>query len=215
MNVTGLHDGGASPSAAAAPDAPAAAAVFDARLRQALEAPSAPAAPAGSLTLGQMLALYTRAAGGGTPRAPAVGDRILPVRGGGEHLAVGPVTRPLPGAVGSTYGPRVHPVHGDLRMHHGVDIAAPTGTPIRAFAGGTVTFAGPRGGYGNVVVVEHADGTEARYAHQSGIDVTVGQRLAAGDVVGRVGATGTATGPHLHFELRRDGESVDPGAYLP
>lgn len=194
---------------------------------------TAGSAPAGTqpLTLGQMLHLYTlppgtvhragamaEVAGSPTPVAAAADVRSAAAAGqpaSGADLGVGPVARPLPGAVGSAYGNRVHPVHGGVRMHHGSDIGAPTGTPIHAFAAGTVTFAGSRGGYGNLVIVEHANGITSRYAHQSAMDVTVGQRVSAGEQLGRVGETGTATGPHLHFELRRDGESFDPAPWLP
>lgn len=189
----------------------------------ALDRAAAAGLPARRVTLGQMLRAYAGpSAAVGAPtatRRPALaappGGAPAPAPTSPSTLGVGPTARPLATPVGSDYGPRRHPVHGDVRMHHGVDMAAPTGTPIHAFAAGTVTFAGPRGGYGNVVVVEHADGVESRYAHQSAIDVAVGQQVAAGAVVGRVGATGTATGPHLHFELRRDGESLDPGPHLP
>jgi len=165
------------------------------------------------MTLEQMLAHL----GGGVPAA-AIASRpttATPVSSSGVHAALGPIVRPLPGPVGSGYGPRVHPVHGDVRFHHGVDIAAPTGTPIQSFAQGTVSFAGWRNGYGNLVIVQHADGIETRYAHQDTIDVVAGQVVSAGQVLGTVGATGTATGPHLHFEVRRNGASLDPAAWLP
>lgn len=175
----------------------------------------------GRITLGQMLRGY--ASSGRLTAAPATSAVVdtpaargpAVARTSGSELGVGPTARPLATEVGSVYGPRRHPIHGDVRMHHGVDMAAPTGTPIHAFAAGTVTFAGPRGGYGNVVIVEHAGGVETRYAHQSAVDVAVGQQVAAGQPLGRVGATGTATGPHLHFELRRGGDSIDPDPYLP
>lgn len=91
-----------------------------------------------------------------------------------------------------------------------MDLAAPAGTPIVAAGGGTVTFAGPRGGYGNVVILDHGDGTETRYAHQQRLDVTVGQQVTGGQQIGTVGSTGNSTGPHLHFEVRRNGQPVDP-----
>jgi murein DD-endopeptidase MepM/ murein hydrolase activator NlpD len=173
---------------------------------------------AARLTLGQMLARLgggARLPGSGGLPAPGLGGIPTPAMSTATHQALGPTVRPLPGPVGSTYGPRVHPVHGDVRFHHGVDIGAPTGTPIQAFARGTVSFAGWRNGYGNIVIIDHADGMSTRYAHQDRIDVAVGQVVAAGDVVGTVGATGTATGPHLHFEVRRNGASVDPTPWLP
>lgn len=201
-----MADGGrVNVSPAAAPPVPA--------------GPAAPAAPVGPrVTFGQMLAAYAGPTAPPSSRAPDV----APVRSAaavapavGADLGLGPVARPLADDVGSGYGTRRHPVHGDVRMHHGIDIGAPTGTPIRAFAGGTVVFAGPRGGYGNLVIIDHGSGITSRYAHASTIDVGVGQTLPAGTVIGRVGATGTATGPHLHFELRRGDESFDPAPFLP
>ena len=197
---------------------------FDASLRRAVTAGTATTDR--TLTLGQMLRAYatTRAGAavatttgmGGLGAAGGAADVVAPGRSTGDGgLGIGPLARPVPGAVGSGHGLRRHPIHGDVRMHDGVDMAGTTGTPIQAFAAGTVTYAGPRGGYGNVVIVEHAGGLETRYAHQSGIDVAVGQHVEAGQRLGRVGATGTATGPHLHFELRRDGTSIDPAPYLP
>jgi murein DD-endopeptidase MepM/ murein hydrolase activator NlpD len=184
------------------------------------QAAGASSSRAPTLTLGQMLARL----GDGLPVA-ALGAMHAPVSTAGApvgtpgstgaHDVLGRTVRPLPSAVGSAYGSRLHPVHGDVRFHHGVDIAAPTGTPIRALAQGTVSFAGWRNGYGNLVIIEHVDGVSTRYAHQERIDVRAGQVIAAGDVLGTVGATGTATGPHLHFEVRRHGASIDPAPWLP
>lgn len=100
------------------------------------------------------------------------------------------------------------------RQHDGIDIAASTGTPISAEADGRVTFAGSRGGYGNVVIIDHGNGTETRYAHQDTIGVSVGQTVRAGERVGTVGSTGMSTGPHLHFEGRRNGQSLNPRRVL-
>ena len=102
----------------------------------------------------------------------------------------------------------------DGRQHSGVDLGAPEGTPSRAAAGGRVKSASYSGGYGNLVVVEHADGTETRYAHMSKLDVRAGERVS-GDTLGAVGSTGHSTGPHLHFEVRRGGEACDPLDFLP
>jgi murein DD-endopeptidase MepM/ murein hydrolase activator NlpD len=122
---------------------------------------------------------------------------------------------PVPGfGVGSTFGPRIDPIEGDHRVHRGVDIGAPSGTPILAAGGGTVTWAGPRGTYGNLVIVEHDDRTETRYAHQSEVGVELGDVVQKGDVIGSVGSTGKSTGPHLHFETRVDGVAVDPVVWL-
>jgi murein DD-endopeptidase MepM/ murein hydrolase activator NlpD len=99
------------------------------------------------------------------------------------------------------------------RMHEGIDIAAPTGTPIRAAAGGSIIFAGYMGGYGNLVVIDHGNGLSTAYAHQSAIYIGGGS-VSQGTVIGAVGSTGNSTGPHLHFEVRVNGSAVDPMGYL-
>lgn len=114
------------------------------------------------------------------------------------------------GRVSSLFGPRSDPFTGETRQHKGIDVAAPTGTPIVASAPGTVTWAGERGSYGELVIVDHGGGVESRYAHQAWIDVAVGDEVAAGEVIGAVGSTGRSTGPHLHYEIRVNGEAVDP-----
>lgn len=121
---------------------------------------------------------------------------------------------PVPGRVTSKFGRRLHPILGVWKMHTGVDMSGKTGTPIIAVASGKVTHSGPRGGYGNLVTIEHAGGLETRYAHQSKVAVSVGDRVLAGQVIGYVGSTGMSTGPHLHFEVRQDGNPVDPLPYL-
>ncbi len=112
--------------------------------------------------------------------------------------------------VTSGFGARRDPFHGGERQHHGVDFGAAAGTPIRAAAAGVVRFAGTRGGYGNVVIVAHPDGSETRYAHCRDLAVRAGEAVAAGQSIATVGSTGRSTGPHLHFEVRRDGKPVDP-----
>jgi len=121
---------------------------------------------------------------------------------------------PVEGRFSSKFGPRVHPITGQSRMHSGIDLAAPSGTPIAAAPAGTLTHSGPRGGYGNLVIISHPDGSETRYAHNEANLVTAGQSVAAGEQIARVGSTGMSTGPHLHFEVRRDGEAVDPAPLL-
>jgi murein DD-endopeptidase MepM/ murein hydrolase activator NlpD len=116
--------------------------------------------------------------------------------------------------VTSGYGPRRHPIFGDERMHTGVDFGAAAGTPIRAAADGVVVWAGPRGGYGLTVIIDHGDSLATLYAHQEAVAVAEGRRVRRGEVVGYVGATGYATGPHLHFEVRVRGNPVDPLPYL-
>lgn len=126
----------------------------------------------------------------------------------------GPWVTPVDGRVSSAFGPRKLADEAHARQHHGLDIAAPTGTPIRAARGGTVSFAGRRGGYGNTVVVDHGGGVSTLYAHAATIDVKQGDRVRAGAPIATVGSTGRSTGPHLHFEIRRDGEAVDPAVAL-
>jgi murein DD-endopeptidase MepM/ murein hydrolase activator NlpD len=99
------------------------------------------------------------------------------------------------------------------RMHEGIDIAAPTGTPIRAAASGSIIYAGYMGGYGNLVVIDHGNGLSTAYAHQSAIYIGGGS-VSQGTVIGAVGSTGNSTGPHLHFEVRVNGSAVDPMGYL-
>lgn len=95
-------------------------------------------------------------------------------------------------------------------MHHGVDIPAPEGTPVLAMSNGRVTYAGTMSGYGNVVILQHGGGTQSLYAHLSAIDVSTGDEVRGRQTIGRVGSTGNATGPHLHFEVIRWGRAEDP-----
>ncbi|KPN62710.1 Murein DD-endopeptidase MepM and murein hydrolase activator NlpD, contain LysM domain [Aliiroseovarius crassostreae] len=121
--------------------------------------------------------------------------------------------QPVEGArLSSVFGRRTHPVYGNVRMHTGVDFAAARGTPVKATAPGRVSFIGRRGGYGRVVEIAHGSDTLTRYAHLSEVPDTLeqGQRVMAGDLIGRVGATGTATGPNLHYEVLVDGRPTDP-----
>lgn len=105
---------------------------------------------------------------------------------------------------------RMHPILRRVLPHTGIDYAAAHGTPVRATADGSVSFANVRGGYGNLVEVQHPNGYATRYAHLSRIGVRPYQAVRQGDVIGYVGATGLATGPHLHYEVRRKGQPVDP-----
>jgi len=127
----------------------------------------------------------------------------------------GQLQYPIPGApITSPFGYRIHPIYGDARLHTGVDFGADTGDPIHAAADGVVASAGSLGGYGNATVIEHGGGIATLYGHQSEILVSEGERVTAGEVIGRVGCTGACTGPHLHFEVRVNGEPVDPMGYL-
>ena len=134
--------------------------------------------------------------------------------GGVETPAPGKLVRPVPGAITSAFGPRLHPILGYTRMHTGVDMTAPLGQEIKAGADGTVILATTYGGYGLTVIVDHGGGMTTLYAHQSRVFVSVGDAVDAGEVVGEAGSSGLATGPHLHFEVRIDGTPVDPAGYL-
>lgn len=125
----------------------------------------------------------------------------------GIKIAVTPVS----GTITSRYG-----VSSSIRSsdHTGLDIAAKSGTDIKVVADGTVTCASYKGSYGNIVKIDHGNGFETWYAHTSKMYVRVGQQVKAGDVIAAVGSTGNSTGPHLHFEIRIDGEHVNPQTYL-
>jgi LysM repeat protein len=120
---------------------------------------------------------------------------------------------PLPGKLSSGYGKR------GKRYHWGIDIPAPKGTPIRAAADGLILVSAYRmrgyRGYGRIVLIDHGSGMRTLYAHNSQNDVRAGECIRAGETIGRVGATGNATGNHLHFEIRKNGKPVNPLNYLP
>jgi murein DD-endopeptidase MepM/ murein hydrolase activator NlpD len=116
------------------------------------------------------------------------------------------------GDITSGFGWRRDPFTGTSRFHAGVDIRASYGRDVAAVAAGRVVSAGVEGGYGQSVVVEHATGLRTRYAHLSEIDVQSGQAIDSGSVVGKVGQSGRATGPHLHFEVLKNGKAVNPEA---
>jgi murein DD-endopeptidase MepM/ murein hydrolase activator NlpD len=129
-------------------------------------------------------------------------------------LASRPTTWPVRGWISSGFGDRDNPVTGKAGFHTGVDIANDNGTPIHATADGEVSFAGWEGGYGKLVVVNHGNGFSTYYGHLSEIKTAVGQKIVRGQVVGAMGATGNTTGPHLHYEIRLYGASVDPTKYM-
>ncbi len=122
----------------------------------------------------------------------------------------GPFIRPVDGPIVSGFGYRVHPIFRRVKFHYGVDISAPSGTPIRAAADGVVVFAGWRRAYGNTVIIDHGNGMATLYAHCSRILVGEGEVVKQGQVIAFVGSTGLSTGPHLHFEVRRYGEPINP-----
>lgn len=117
--------------------------------------------------------------------------------------------------VSSDFGSRRHPVLKAVKHHAGIDLAAPQGAAIRAVRAGTVIFTDPYGGYGNLIVVKHANGMTSHYGHCSKFNVKIGQKVNAGQIIGFVGSTGRVTGPHLHFEIRIDGKPFDPQRFIP
>jgi murein DD-endopeptidase MepM/ murein hydrolase activator NlpD len=125
-----------------------------------------------------------------------------------------PTAVPLQGAVNSGFGWRADPFHGQPRFHHGADIPAPQGAPVVAAADGTVLYSGPWGGYGNVVILGHNHPVQTLYAHTSLVLVQPGQWVAQAQPIALVGMTGHATGPHLHFEVRVNGQTQDPLGFL-
>jgi len=127
-----------------------------------------------------------------------------------------PLRKPLSGeaSLTSPFGYRLDPFLGRPALHPGVDLLQPYGAEIRATAAGRVAHAGPMGGYGNMVEIDHGFGLATRYGHMSEVLVGEGQQVAQGDLLGRLGSTGRSTGPHLHYEVRVDGEPVDPERFM-
>jgi murein DD-endopeptidase MepM/ murein hydrolase activator NlpD len=132
-------------------------------------------------------------------------------------LASGQFLWPLPGGqVSSPFGQRTHPLQGTLRFHEGIDVGQPLGTPIRASDGGVVTESRKSGGYGWKITIDHGNGYQTVYAHMYEKDVKVqrGQRVNKGQTIALVGSNGWSTGPHLHFEVKRNGRVIDPLSVL-
>jgi murein DD-endopeptidase MepM/ murein hydrolase activator NlpD len=126
-----------------------------------------------------------------------------------------PSGRPVrEGYISSYFGERMDPFNGEEAMHKGVDFATDAGTDVLAVAAGIVTWAGPREGYGNLVEINHGNGYTTRYAHNAQTLVHVGDEVQRGQAVAVVGSTGRSTGPHVHFEVVRDGRQIDPMAYV-
>ncbi|MDR3698765.1 MAG: M23 family metallopeptidase [Candidatus Sulfopaludibacter sp.] len=121
---------------------------------------------------------------------------------------------PVEGRLIGAFGRRTDPFSGEGAMHMGVDIGAPTGTPVRATADGVVVYAQMESGYGKLIRVEHGNGVETYYAHLSQYYVNVGQDVHRGEVIGAVGSTGRVTAPHLHYEVRRAGAPMNPAHFL-
>lgn len=144
----------------------------------------------------------------GAPQAPATAE-VWNVR---KQLRL---TWPLRGAITSGFGWRTHPIFGTKEFHTGIDIAGRFGTPIVAAYWGTVRYVGYKGGYGEVVIVDHGHGVETSYAHLSSATVKAGAFVEEGEEIGRTGSTGWSTGPHLFFEVYEDGVPRNPSGFLP
>jgi murein DD-endopeptidase MepM/ murein hydrolase activator NlpD len=132
------------------------------------------------------------------------------IPGGKPFEGLGRFILPVYGRITSRFGSRKHPILGGVRPHTGVDIAKPHGTYVKASQEGRVTFAGWKGGYGKVVILKHQGGYETVYAHNSSILVRPGQYVSRGQAIARVGSTGLSTGPHVHFEIKKNGRHIDP-----
>jgi murein DD-endopeptidase MepM/ murein hydrolase activator NlpD len=170
------------------------------------------------------LGYRTSATGGiGGPFGPAFGEEALELVASElqelerlQQLARGlPIGQPLARMeVTSSYGSRLDPFLGERAMHTGTDFRATTGTSVLATGPGTVIAAGPSGGYGKLIEIDHGNGVTTRYAHLSSILVEVGDVVTIGEIIGRVGSTGRSTGPHLHYEIRRDDDAFNPMPHI-
>lgn len=192
--------------------AAAEAAAAEARRRAAEEARRKAAEAAAAAAFRQQV---ERAARANRPAPPPPAPAAPPASAGQR---AGQMKWPAPGRLTSRYGMRKHPIYGDYRFHAGIDIGGGAGAPIWAAESGTVILAGRSGGYGNLVVITHGTvngkNLTTAYAHQSTILVREGQSVSKGQQIGRIGNTGASAGPHLHFEVRRDGDPVNPLDYV-
>jgi murein DD-endopeptidase MepM/ murein hydrolase activator NlpD len=127
-----------------------------------------------------------------------------------EFLECKPDLIPVNGRISSPFGSRIHPVTGSYNFHDGIDIVGDIGTPIKAAGAGIVTFNGRSGSYGNVLIISHGYGYKTIYAHTKKNFVTVGDEVEKGEIIAEIGLTGTTTGPHLHFEIHKDGKLINP-----
>ena len=146
--------------------------------------------------------------------------RLIQARSGslqGEGTVVqgsGTFIWPCNGPITSPFGYRTHPIFGTTIYHAGMDIGVDYGTPIHAADGGTVILAGWCGGYGNAVIIDHGNGLQTLYGHNTPAAVSEGQAVSQEEATSYAGSTGYSTGPHCHFEVRENGEAVDPMGYL-
>ena len=164
---------------------------------------------------GPLEAFASSADGSLSPRFERLGASLARMDELERSMSRVPQVMPVAGArLSSNFGYRHDPFHGTAAFHGGQDFAAPMGTPILAAADGRVSFVGIKGGYGKCVEVTHGNGLITRYGHLSGFVARVGQQVAAGDQIAKLGSTGRSTGPHLHFEVRVNGRAVNPMPFL-
>jgi len=142
---------------------------------------------------------------------PALPERVSMDK---VNLNLDETTTPVLGAVTSDFGWRMHPLDGEEKFHYGVDLAASVGTPVRAFAAGVVEYIGESDDYGLYLQLDHRNGTKSFYAHCSALKVQQGQSVVSGETIAESGASGHVTGPHLHFELKKDGIRLSPLYYI-
>ena len=142
--------------------------------------------------------------------------KAIQAKNSGTTSAPGAYLWPCPSSktITSNYGYRIHPIQGTRKLHTGMDIGAKTGADVIASAGGTVIMSQYYGGYGNCIIIDHGGGVSTLYAHMSRLIAKNGDTVAAGEPIGKVGSTGNSTGPHLHFEVRINGETKDPKKYV-
>jgi murein DD-endopeptidase MepM/ murein hydrolase activator NlpD len=142
-------------------------------------------------------------------RAARIAGAELP-----PEVAPGQLSWPVSGPITSPFGWRMHPVYHHMILHRGIDIGVPTGTPVVAAGAGTIILASYQGDCGNMIAIDHHGGLSTIYCHLSQIFVSVGQEIQRGQAIGAAGATGDATGPHVHFQVMRNGNPVDPMSFL-
>jgi murein DD-endopeptidase MepM/ murein hydrolase activator NlpD len=131
------------------------------------------------------------------------------------NLSYTPLGLPFQGTITSTFGHRENPFGGEnVETHKGLDISGPLGSPVKAMAKGEVEFAGVRGGFGNCIILKHANGYETLYGHLSKMLVKPGDQINIGQEIGKIGSTGRSTGPHLHYEVHKNGQKINPQSFL-
>jgi murein DD-endopeptidase MepM/ murein hydrolase activator NlpD len=171
-------------------------------------------AVAGAGGLGLADVLSRSLSGGAAPPSPLAPPALPSAAAVGTTRTAAMDLLPVAGRVTSRFGLRLDPLSGAPEQHAGVDVGAPEGSAIRAPMAGVVRSAGPRGGYGNAVEIDHGNGVTTLYGHASELLVQPGQLVHAGEEIARVGSTGRSTGAHLHFEVRVGGRAVDPSKVL-